>query len=289
MPLTAPSDVVILRERALALPADQLGIGSPIRLRVVADYATLLDGLAATMLEAYRGSLREGRDRVVFIVPVGPTGQYERLARLCNAERQDLSRLVLINMDEYLMPDGYAMPPGHRLSFRGHIERQLWDRLDPGLAPPPEQHLVPDPRDPAAIGRAIARYGGTDWCFAGVGVTGHVAFNDPPEPGQPDDPAAFAALPTRIVTLSRETVVVNAMNALRGNIHHMPRRAVTVGMREILASRRIRVYLHRPYSAAAIRLLLHGPVTATMPASLLQNHPDVEAVVTEEITLPPEA
>lgn len=283
------ADFIAARDQALALPADRLGRGSAIRLHVVPDYDALLDKLAQEMLDAYRTALAQGREHVVFIVPVGPTGQYERFARLCNVARQDLHRLVLINMDEYLTSDGRPFPPTHNLSFRGHIERRLWDRLDQDLRPSPGRHLVPDPQDLAAIERAIRRHGGVDYCFGGVGITGHIAFNDPPEPGEPDDPVAFAQLPTRIVTLSRETVVVNAINAMRGNLYQMPKRAVTVGMREILGSRRIRLYMHRPYNAATVRLVLHGPVTATVPASLLQRHPDVEATVTEEVTYVPQA
>lgn len=281
------NDVMDQQERALALPPDRLGIGSSIRLHVVPDYDSLRDKLAHEMLAAYRTTLAAGRDHAVFVVPVGPTGQYERLAALCNAQRQDLSRLILINMDEYLTPDGKPLPADHRLSFRGHIVRQLWDRLDPELAPPADHHLVPDPRDPGAIARAIDRFDGVDWCFGGVGITGHVAFNDPPEPGEPDDPDAFARLPTRVVTLSRETVVVNAINAMRGNLYQIPKRAITVGMREILGARHVRLYMHRPYNAAVARLVLHGAVTATVPASLVQRHPDAALTVTAEVTAPP--
>lgn len=270
--------------RALDLAPEALGIGSPIRFETVPDRDTLLDRFAADMLAEYRAALAAGRARVLFILPVGPTGQYERLAALCNQQGQDLRQLVLINMDEYLAPDGTILPPSHRLSFRGHLERQLLARLAPGLAPPPDQHLVPDPRDLAAIPDAIDRWGGVDACFGGVGVTGHLAFNDPPEPGEPDDPDGFARLPTRVVTLSRETVLVNAMNALGGNRFAMPRCAATIGMREILGARKLRLFLHRPYAAAVLRLLLHGPITATVPASLAQRHSDAAALATVEAT-----
>jgi glucosamine-6-phosphate deaminase len=273
---------------ALAVAPDRLGAGSPVGLEVVADSDAMLRHFADSMLAEYRAALAAGRERAVFILPVGPVGQYDLLAERCNAGRIDLSRLVLLNMDEYLAEDGRYIDADDPLSFRGHMARHFFGRLDPALAPPRRQVVFPDPRDPANVQREIDRLGGVDVAYGGVGVTGHLAFNDPPEPGEPDDVAAFAALPSRVVTLSRETRAINAVNATRGNLLRLPARAVTVGMREILAARKVRLYMHRPYGAAMLRLLLHGPVTATVPASLLQRHADAAAIVTAEVTRLPE-
>jgi glucosamine-6-phosphate deaminase len=138
------------------------------------------------------------------------------------------------------------------------------------------------------VARAIERFGGVDVCFGGVGITGHVAFNDPPAPDDDPGEAAFAALPTRIVRLSTETRVINAVTAARGNIQRIPELAITVGMREILASRKVRLYLNRPWQCAILRRLLHGPITHHVPASLLQRHPDCRVVITEEVAELPE-
>lgn len=284
--MTMPDTLRAAMLAALAVPPERLGHGSKVRLEVVADGPALTRHLVLSMLAEYRAALAAGRPRAVFIVPVGPVGQYDLLAERCNAERIDLGRLVLLNMDEYLDESGNWIDPADPLSFRFHMRRHFLDRLDPALAP--AAVIFPDPRDPGAVQREIDRLGGVDVAYGGVGVTGHLAFNDPPEPGEPDDLAAFAALPARVVTLSRETRVIGAVNAARGNLLRMPRQAVTLGMREILAARKLRVYLHRPYGGAMLRLLLHGPVTAQVPASLLQRHPDAAAIVTPEVTALPE-
>jgi glucosamine-6-phosphate deaminase len=196
---------------------------------------------------------------------------------------------VLVNMDEYLDATGTRfIPLDDPLSFRGHMQRHLWDRLDPALAPPENQRHFPDPLRPDATSALIARLGGVDVTFGGVGITGHLAFNDPPEPGEAIDTDAFADLPTRVVRLSRETLAINAVNAARGNIDRIPKLAVTVGMREILAARKVRLYMNRPWQCAIVRKLLHGPVTAAVPASLLQRHPDAHVTVTEDVTQLPE-
>ena len=273
---------------ALAVPAGRLGVGASIGLTVVADAAAMVRHFAETMLAEYRRCMAAGRAQAVFIVPVGPVGQFELLAERCNAERQDLSRLVLINMDEYLAPDGGFIAESDPLSFRGHMARCFFARLDPALAPPRRQNVFPDPRAPERMASVIAAYGGVDVCFGGVGVTGHLAFNDPPEPGEADDPDGFAALRTRVVRLSRETRLINAITATRGNVARIPPMAVTVGMAEILAARRLRFYVHRPWMSAMVRLMLHGPRTARVPASLMQGHADAHLVVTEEVTRLPE-
>ena len=101
-------------------------------------------------------------------------------------------------------------------------------------------------------------------------------------------PTPSRALPTRVVRLSRETLTINAVTAARGNIDRIPKLAVTVGMKEILEARKIRVFMNRPWQCAVVRKLLHGPVTAACPASLLQRHPDVRVTVTREVAELPE-
>jgi glucosamine-6-phosphate deaminase len=192
-------------------------------------------------------------------------------------------------MDEYLTPDGTSwISASDPLSFRRHMDECFYTLLDPSLAPPENQRLFPDPRDIGAIPNAVQRCGGVDVCFGGIGITGHVAFNDPPEPGESITLEAFRERPTRVVRLSRETLVINAVNASRGNLDRIPKLAVTVGMKEILESRRVRIYMNREWQCAIVRKILHGPVTAEVPASFLQHHRDVHFTIAEHVTLLPE-
>jgi glucosamine-6-phosphate deaminase len=274
---------------ALAVGKQSLGKGSPIAFDVVADNETLISRFAEDLMREFRAAKKAGRDKVVFIVPVGPVGQFDLWAERCNREGVSLRDLVLVNMDEYLTPDGSDfIPVEDALSFRRHMEEHFYGRLDPALAPPAEQRIFPHPLEPSATGAAIERFGGVDVCFGGVGITGHLAFNDPPEPGEKLDAAEFGRRPTRVVRLSRETRLINCVTASRGNIDRIPELAVTVGMKEILESRKVRIYMNRPWQSAIVRKLLHGPVTASVPASLLQGHPDARVLATEMVTEMPE-
>lgn len=273
----------------LTIPKARLADGARVPVEIVPDDAAVIARFADDMLAEYAAAKREGRAKVVFILPVGPVGQYERVAERCNAEGISLADLVVVNMDEYLAADGGQwIPTDDPLSFRRHMEAHFYDLLRPDLAPPPDQRHFPDPRDVAATPRLIERFGGTDVCFGGIGITGHVAFNDPPEPGETVSVEAFADLPTRIVTLSRETRLINSITTSRGNIDRIPPRAVTVGMREILQSRKVRIYMNRFWQSAVVRKILHGPVTAAVPASLLQRHGDVRFVIADFVAELPE-
>jgi glucosamine-6-phosphate deaminase len=192
-------------------------------------------------------------------------------------------------MDEYLTADGRDfIPVEDPLSFRRHMRDHFYEKLDPKLAPPPDQRLFPDPKDLSGVPRAMEKFGGCDVCFGGIGITGHVAFNDPPEPGKTVTAEAFRSLPTRVVRLSRETLVINSVTASRGNIDRIPKLAVTVGMKEILESRKVRIYMNRHWQSAIVRKILHGPVTPAVPASLLQNLSDVRFTIAEYVAELPE-
>jgi glucosamine-6-phosphate deaminase len=266
----------------LNIPAEELGRGQPVKVRVLGDVAALAEDMARALADC----IRQASGRATLIVPVGPVDQFPVLARLVNDERLSLRDTVFINMDEYLTDDDRWLPADHPLSFRGFMDRNFYGLLNPELAPPPAHRVFPDPADPAAVGRLIAARGGVDACFGGVGINGHIAFNEPPEPGEACSLEEFAARPTRVLSLARETRTINAVT-VGGDIAAIPRRCVTVGMREILAARRLRFYCNRTWQSGVVRRLLHGPVTPTCPASLLRLHPDATLTMAEYVAARP--
>jgi len=268
------------------IPADKLGEGSTIAVEILETNEDLYHDMARTMLNQVAANEAAGRP-TVFILLVGPVGQYRRMARICNRERISLRDLVTFNMDEYLDDDGDWLPADHPLSFRGHMKRSFTDLLDPELAPLPENVIFPDPRDPDAIQRRIDEIGGVDICYAGIGINGHIAFNEPPEPGEECAKDEFAARPTRVLELSRETRLINSVTVADGNRDIIPTLAITIGMREILAAREVRLYANRDWQRAVVRKVLHGPVTPAVPCSYLQEHSNASLTLTEFVAQPP--
>ncbi len=270
----------------LSVGRDRLGEGVPVKVRILGNTDEVARDFAEVMLHTVEAARREAR-HATLIVPVGPVDQFPVLAEMINRRRSDWRDATLINMDEYLTDDGQWVDIDHPLSFRGFMNREFYDLVDPSLAPRPENRVFPAPEDPDAIGTLIDRRGGVDVCFGGIGINGHMAFNEPPEPGQTMSVEQFAALPTRVLSLSRETQTINSVT-VGGEISVVPRRAITVGMKEILASRRCRFYCNRPWQRGVVRRVLHGPLTAACPASLLRTHPDAEITITDYVAEPPE-
>jgi glucosamine-6-phosphate deaminase len=270
----------------LNVEPQDLGRGHCVGITVVPDMPALAQRMAADMAGVIR-SVHAARRRPTLIIPVGPVDQFPALADLVNRERLSLADTMFINMDEYLTDDDRWLPLEHPLSFRGFMRRKFYNLLDAALAPPEELRIFPDPRRPEAIVQVIDERGGVDACFGGIGINGHVAFNEPPEPGATLSPADFAALPTRVLSLACETRTINA-NTVGGSIDVVPRRCVTVGMREILAARALRFYCNRPWQSAVVRKALRGPVSSECPASLLRTHPDAELTITEIVAAKPD-
>ncbi len=269
----------------LKVPAAELGQGTPVKVRVLADMAAIGSDIAEAMHREILSAQAQGRGATL-IVPVGPVEQFPLLAQMINRERINCRDVAFINMDEYLTDEDRFIPANHPLSFRGFMDRLFYDRLDPALAPRLENRVFPDPQDPEAVPRLIEDRGGVDACFGGIGINGHFAFNEPPEPGVTMSVEEFAALPTRVLSLTRETRTINSVT-VGGEIGLIPRRAVTVGMQECLGARRLRLYCNRPWQSAVARRALHGPITAACPASLMRLHPDAVLTVAEFVAQPP--
>ena len=265
----------------LDVPPEKLGEGTRVKVRVLGDMASIARDFADAMLAEIRAGSR------TFIVPVGPVDQFPLLADVINKEHIDCRDVCLINMDEYLDESDRWIDASHPLSFRGFMERLFYDRLNPELAPRKENRVFPDPSNCNAIAKLIEQRGGVDVCYGGIGINGHIAFNEPPEAGEEISAEKFAALPTRVLSLTRETRTINSVT-VGGEIAVIPRRAVTVGMKECLSAKKLRFYCNRPWQSAVVRRVLHGPVTASCPASLLRTHGNAEIAVADDVAAKPD-
>ncbi|MBQ5694328.1 MAG: HU family DNA-binding protein, partial [Bacteroidaceae bacterium] len=136
---------------------------------------------------------------ISMIVPYGPLGCYSRLVYLINKYRVSLKNCVFMNMDEYLTPDGKYIDKDHPFSFRGGMDRIFYNLIDEELNVLPENRYFPDPEHPEVLQQLIDKYGVPDMTWGGIGINGHFAFNEPPEPGVEMTNEEFANLPTRVL------------------------------------------------------------------------------------------
>jgi glucosamine-6-phosphate deaminase len=173
----------------------------------------------------------------------------------------DVSRLVVVMMDEYL-----DAPPDAHYSCRGFAMRELAGPLALGA----DQVWVPDARDPAAYDARIANAGGIDLFLLASGASdGHVAFVGP---GSPRDRG------TEVLTLAESTRRDNLVTFPEfSSLEEVPTHGVSVGLGTIAAARAVRLVLHGTEKRAAARRLLElESFDPAWPASIVHDHDDAE-------------
>lgn len=255
------------------IPAGELAQGSNIKLEICETEVDLYWRMAFEVAELIQENNRKN-EPTVMIVPYGPLGPFSRLLYLIHKHHISLKRCVFINMDEYLDDDGNYLATTDPLSFRGGMDRIFYSKVDSALNVLPNNRIFPEPGKEGYIQKVIDEYGKLDMCWGGVGITGHIAFNEPPEPGITMSEEEFLALPTRVLKIARETRTINAYMNCGGDLDGIPENCITVGMKEIFAARKVRMCMPRAWNAAMLRKALHGPVSCRVPCSLFQNHPD---------------
>ncbi|MGD8404461.1 MAG: hypothetical protein PVJ21_12420 [Anaerolineales bacterium] len=268
----------------LSIPADELSQASKVSLEILPDLDSLYLHFARSIADEIKANNATSAPTRL-ILPVGPIGQYPLLIEICNREGISWKNVHTFNMDDYLDWQGRPLPLNHPLSFEGYMRRDVFDKLDPELRIPEEQIHFPDPLNLDSISYQIKEDGGIDTCYGGIGIHGHIAFNEPPISRYykltPDE---FRASLTRIVPLAPETIVMNSIRATGGNPAALPPMAVTLGMKDILASRRLRLYCQGgTWQRSILRIALLGDEDVDYPVTLAQEHPDY-AIITDENT-----
>jgi len=271
----------------LRITPDELIKASKIPLTILPDLDSLYEYFARSLADEIKANNQAGKITRL-ILPVGPVDQYPRLARICNQERISWQSVHVFNMDEYCDWQSRPISPEHPLSFKGFMLNFL-DQLDPALRLPEAQLHFPDPLNLNQISQAIRELGGIDTCYGGVGYHGHIAFNEPPiSRWYKLTPEQFRSSLTRIVPLAPETIVMNSIRATGGNPAALPPMAVTLGMADIFAAKRIRIFCQGgAWQRTALRIAVLGDEEVDYPVTLLQPHPDYAIFTTQDTAQPP--
>jgi glucosamine-6-phosphate deaminase len=271
----------------IALPVEDLRRCARIPFRLLPDIPALIEDFAESILSEIRAHNGRG-EPTRLILPVGPVAQYRKVVEVSNRERLSWKNVYTFNMDEFLDWQARPLPLAHPLSFEGFMRREVFGQLDAGIRIPDKQTFFPSPFRIDEIGENIRAAGGIDCCYGGIGYHGHVAFNDPPLSRWYNITVEeLRNSLTRVVALGGDSIVVQSIHSSGGCSAAIPPMAVTLGMKDILASRKIRLYCaagerHR----AVFRITAAGPVTTEFPSTLVQGHPDAE-LVTDQATAQP--
>ena len=209
---------------------------------------------------------------------------YPALAKMLNENKVRLDLLNTYNLDEYVA-DGKAVPHSHPLSYYTYMHENLFRHIDPALGLTEDRIHFPDPLNPDAFGAELAAGGGLDLQLLGIGFNGHIAFNEPQSESE-ISVGEFAALPTRVISLKPLTIETNSRLTAGGREDVVPRQAVSMGMKPILAAKKMLLLACFPEQEKPLSVMKHGRPTPELPASYMLEHKDSEIIYTaDQITL----
>jgi glucosamine-6-phosphate deaminase len=208
---------------------------------------------------------------VVLATGETPMGMYRELALRKARGELDAARLRVFQLDAYL-----GLTANDRRSLYRWMKESFLDPL--GVSDARVVRLRGDAPDPAAACRAydaaVRAAGGIDLAVLGLGLNGHLGFNEPP--AAPD-------APTRVVDLTEESVESNAR--YWGGRDLVPRRAMTAGMAVLLAARQTLLVVSGERKREILRRTIAGPIGPGVPASYLRGAAEV-TIIADRAALP---
>jgi len=192
---------------------------------------------------------------------------YEELVRFHREEGLDFSHCHTFNLDEFV-----GLGPDDPHSFRRFMETRLFSKVNldsrnihflNGLA----QDLHAECE---AYERQIRTCGGIDLQLLGIGVDGHIGFNEP-----------LSALMSRTREKALTPATIRQYAPFFGSPRRVPKRGITMGVGTILESRTCLLLATGEEKAKVVARAVEGPMTAMISASALQLHPSCCVVVDE--------
>ncbi len=196
-----------------------------------------------------------------------PLGTYAKMIEKYEKGEADFSRVSSINLDEYVGLDG-----SHDQSYRYFMNTNLFTKINIDI----NNTNVPNgcAKDLAAEGAAydelIEKSGGIDLQLLGIGIDGHIGFNEPD--------SCFTKA-THEVVLDESTIEANAR--FFASMDDVPKKALTMGMGGIMSAKKVLLIANGKNKKDIVEKAFFGPITPEVPASILQLHPDVTLIYSE--------
>jgi glucosamine-6-phosphate deaminase len=208
------------------------------------------------------------KGHATFVAATG-VSQFEFLDALTSVPGIDWARTTMFHLDEYV-----GLPETHSASFRRYLKERLIERVHPGEV----QLIRGDAPDSQAECQRLNRLIGgheIDVAFVGIGENGHLAFNDPPADFEVGD--AYI-----VVELDEACRRQQLGEGWFVSLKNVPRRAISMSIRQIMRSRAIICTVPERRKAQAVRDCFGGEVTPLHPASILQRHAHTYAFLDDE-------
>ena len=193
-----------------------------------------------------------------------PIGTYKELIKRCEEGDLDFSQVQSVNLDEYK-----GLPRDNDQSYYYFMNHNLFDHIniDKANTHVPNGMESDAEKECANYEELIKSLGGIDLQLLGLGHNGHIGFNEPAE--------EFDKV-THCVDLQESTIEAN--KRFFASADDVPRQAYTMGIGTIMSAKKIVVVVSGEDKADIVKRAFSGPITPSVPASILQMHPDVTVI-----------
>lgn len=197
-----------------------------------------------------------------------PIGTYKELVMMNEAGDIDFSDITTVNLDEYR-----GLPRDNDQSYYYFMNDNLFNHvnIDKARTHVPNGMVEDAEKECGNYEALIKEVGGVDLQLLGLGHNGHIGFNEP---------AGEFDKVTHCVDLQESTIEAN--KRFFASIDDVPRQAYTMGIGTIMSAKKILVVVSGADKAEIVKKAFTGPVTPSVPASILQMHPDVTVICDAE-------
>ena len=193
-----------------------------------------------------------------------PVGLYKELIKKYNDGEIDFSETISVNLDEYL-----GLTGDNDQSYRYFMNTNLFDHINIKK----ENTFVPCgiaediEKECKEYDDRIKKFGGIDLQLLGIGLDGHIGFNEPSDCFDKG---------THVVDLDESTIVANSR--FFESIDDVPKKAITLGMEGIMQAKKVLLIASGESKKEIMEKAFFGPITPQVPASILQLHPDLTVI-----------
>lgn len=196
-----------------------------------------------------------------------PLGTYAFLSEYYKSGDVDFSDVASVNLDEYV-----GLNDKNDQSYRYFMNENLFNKINIDI----EKTFVPNgcaddlAKEGERYDSLIRELGGIDLQLLGIGLDGHIGFNEPD---------SFFTKETHSVKLDESTIEANSRFFVSKD--QVPREAITMGMGAIMDAKKVLLIANGKNKKEILEKSFYGPITPQVPASILQLHPDLTVIYSE--------
>ncbi len=196
-----------------------------------------------------------------------PLGTYKQLIKWYEKGDIDFSEVTSVNLDEYVGLDG-----SNDQSYRYFMNENFFKHINIDINNTYVPNGCADDLDSEGqrYDKHIENLGGIDLQLLGIGLDGHIGFNEPDK---------YFVKSTHVVDLHESTIEANSR--FFESIDDVPKQAITMGMVSIMQAKKILLIASGKAKRDILEKAFYGPITPEIPASILQLHPDITVIYSE--------